>query len=445
MDDKEKTLENYEEEKIQTNLEEDQENLKEENNLIPEIDKKPNIIIGTFEQAPKFLQQNEYIKNGYVINCNSFKNSLRCLFKFHNETVNTWTHLLGSLFFIFLFFYTIFFITNFNIQLNIIKEDNLPSLEKKAVSLYELSPYTMNSFYESVKKIQKSFNNYNQKEIYTETINNIFYLYNEVYNYILYNISSLLEYLKSFLESLSSLEKEAINLINLDESRNNELESYLDSEIRIKMKERPKKELTKFPLFIIIICAFLCLSFSTTYHAIKIISPIIYNISHRFDHGGISLLISGSCFPPYYYFFYYENKFKYFYLLEISILGLGIFLYSILSSEFSKPYKRTFRGILFLIFGICTGIPVIHMTFFGNSINGYYSGIKLKNWYIGGISYIIGALLYILRFPEKIFQGKFDYIGSSHQLFHILVFLGAFFHYFGSLDAYEYRFKYLEY
>ena len=59
--------------------------------------------------------------------------------------------------------------------------------------------------------------------------------------------------------------------------------------------------------------------------------------------------------------------------------------------------------------------------------------------------YIIGALLYILRFPEKIFQGKFDYIGSSHQLFHILVFLGAFFHYFGSLDAYEYRFKYLEY
>jgi len=112
MDDKEKTLENYEEEKIQTNLEEDQEKLKEENNLIPEIDKKQKIIIGTFEQAPKFLQQNEYIKNGYVINCNSFKNSLRCLFKFHNETMNTWTHLLGSLFFIFLFFYTIFFITN---------------------------------------------------------------------------------------------------------------------------------------------------------------------------------------------------------------------------------------------------------------------------------------------------------------------------------------------
>ncbi len=99
---------------------------------------------------------------------------------------------------------------------------------------------------------------------------------------------------------------------------------------------------------------------------------------------------------------------------------------------------------MFLIFGICTGIPIIHMTFFENTIKGYNPGIKLKNWYIGGISYIIGAFLYILRFPEKKFQGKFDYIGSSHQLFHILVFIGAASHYFGSLDAYKYRFENLD-
>ena len=84
------------------------------------------------------------------------------------------------------------------------------------------------------------------------------------------------------------------------------------------------------------------------------------------------------------------------------------------------------------------------MIFFGDNINGYYPGIKLINWYLGGISYIIGALLYIVRFPEKYFQGKFDYFGSSHQLFHIFVLFGATFHYFGSLDAYNYRFKYLQ-
>ena len=37
---------------------------------------KSNIIIGTFKEAPKFLQDNEYIKNGYIINCTTFKQAL---------------------------------------------------------------------------------------------------------------------------------------------------------------------------------------------------------------------------------------------------------------------------------------------------------------------------------------------------------------------------------
>ena len=70
--------------------------------------------------------------------------------------------------------------------------------------------------------------------------------------------------------------------------------------------------------------------------------------------------------------------------------------------------------------------------------------MKLINWYFGGISYVVGALLYILRFPEKKFPRKFDYIGASHQIFHILVFIGALFHFMGSLDAYNYRFNKLK-
>ena len=86
------------------------------------------------------------------------------------------------------------------------------------------------------------------------------------------------------------------------------------------------------------------------------------------------------------------------------------------------------------------GYPYFIWLFFGDKIKGYSHGLKLINWYIGGISYIVGALLYILRYPEKKYPGKFDYIGASHQLFHILVFFGAFFHFLGSIDAYNYRF-----
>jgi len=424
-----------EEEKVERPEEnEEKDKLNNENSL-----HNNSIIIENFNQAPKFLQENEYIQNGYVINCTSFKNALRCLFKFHNETINTWTHLLGAIFFICLIFYTLFFVIDFNIQLDIIRQE-LPSIENKMKYINEISQSTStNEFYNNIKNIHKSFINYIQKTIYEETINNIFSLYNEVKKYT--PIPSLLEYINSFLDSLFTLKSQVIDLINLDNSNTEDLKSYLNTEVKIRIIEQPKKELGRWPLMIIILSAFLCLSFSSTYHALKIISPIIHNISHRFDHGGISLLISGSCFPPYYYFFYYENKFKYFYLIEISVLGLGIFFYSVISSNFSKPKRRTFRGILFLIFGICTGIPIVHLSLFSHTVHGYVPGIKLINWYLGGISYIIGAIIYILRFPEKKFKGKFDYFGSSHQIFHILVFLGATFHYFGSLDAYKYRFK----
>ena len=292
-----------EEEKAERMTDDDHEKLKKDINSENDKTEQSNIVIGNFEEAPKFLQENEYIRKGYVVNCSSFKRALRCLFKFHNETMNTWTHLLGAIFFIFLIFYTLFFIPNFNIQLNIIKNNNLPKVEEKAVILYEHSPDTTYKYYNSVKSIQKDFNNYEQKKIYNETINNIFLLYNDVYNYISSKISTLSEYFKSFLESLSSLKNEVVDLINLDKSKNNILESYLDSEIINKMKERSKKKLTRFPLYIMIISGFLCLFFSACYHCLKIISPTFHNISHRFDHGGISLLISGSCFPPYYYFF----------------------------------------------------------------------------------------------------------------------------------------------
>ena len=84
------------------------------------------------------------------------------------------------------------------------------------------------------------------------------------------------------------------------------------------------------------------------------------------------------------------------------------------------------------------------MAFYGDTIKGYSKDIYLFNWYLGGISYIVGALFYILRFPEKKFPRIFDFVGASHQIFHVLVFLGALFHFMGSLDAYNYRFRHLK-
>ena len=52
--------------------------------------------IGDVDQAPDFLQD-DYTVHGYRIGFSGFGNICRTLFRCHNETVNVWSHMLGSL------------------------------------------------------------------------------------------------------------------------------------------------------------------------------------------------------------------------------------------------------------------------------------------------------------------------------------------------------------
>jgi adiponectin receptor len=52
----------------------------------------------SFEKLPKFLADNEFILHGYRVHF-SFKLCLESLFRRHNETLNVWTHLIGTLVF----------------------------------------------------------------------------------------------------------------------------------------------------------------------------------------------------------------------------------------------------------------------------------------------------------------------------------------------------------
>ena len=304
-----------------------------------------------------------------------------------------------------------------------------------------------------MKEIELNFKNFYNTEkeeettVYISSFDKINYIYNELKNYSLPVMASLYkkikEYYTYFIDAVTLVKEEIIDLIKLDTSLTQEYETHLDTNYHLNLEERKKKELARWPLYIIIFSAIFCLSFSAIFHLFGVINEKYFNILNRFDYGGISLLISGSCFPPYYYFFYYSTLFKYLYLILISVFGVGTFLYS-LTDDFNKPKRRALRGTLFLIFGLCSGVPIMHMAFFGDYIEGYGDDIILLNWYLGGISYIIGALFYILRFPEKKFPGKFDYFGASHQIFHVLVFFGALFHFIGSLEAYNYRFRNLK-
>ena len=101
---------------------------------IPKI--KNGIIVGKYSEAPDYLKDNEYIKNGYLINCNSFDLVLRSLFVCSNETINIWSHLIGCIISIMLILFTAFFIQTGQIkELTQVEYENMKSNVNEAVNL----------------------------------------------------------------------------------------------------------------------------------------------------------------------------------------------------------------------------------------------------------------------------------------------------------------------
>ena len=86
---------------------------------------------------------------------------------------------------------------------------------------------------------------------------------------------------------------------------------------------------------------------------------------------------------------------------------------------------------MFIIYGVSGVIPVLH--YFSIQTVAVINNNLLAFTYLSlmGFFYISGGILYAMRIPEKILPGRCDYYFQSHQIFHLLVNLSAFFHYLG--------------
>ena len=409
---------------IKSNNAQNKSNLSSENNLyeFPKLTKNSidenKVIIGKYEEAPKYLQDNEYIRNGYLINCNySIKKILKSLFKFSNETVNIWSHLLGTLLAIILIFYTGFFIN----QKNKIISTKIKNISNSAKNFLNFLNNLNSEEISIINLISKKF------KLFIKNIPSKKSLTNYVYSF--FN-----DYENSFSNKINNNNIEIINNLKLNYNicKNNILE-YLNT------YKTENKHLPRWPLFIMLSAGIICLGFSFTFHLFGVYSEKLYKILSKLDYGGILFLIAGSCYPPYYFFYYCEPTFQKIYLSFITIFSICVFVYSLTPSFTNKNYRKI-RGTIFLTIGISTAFPILHLAFFGKStVDGFKKQPKLFYWYFGGISYVLGGLIYTLRVPEKYIKNKFDYLGASHQFLHCFVVLGFILHYLGCLDSYYYR------
>lgn len=96
---------------------------------------------------------------------------------------------------------------------------------------------------------------------------------------------------------------------------------------------------------------------------------------------------------------------------------------------------------MFILLGVSAAIPFISYSVKMPTRLGQFllPDLNMAPWMIGGIVYIMGAVLFVVRIPERFVQRKFDLVGSSHQIFHLMVLAGCAIHFTDSFRLYNAR------
>eukprot|EP00850_Spirogloea_muscicola_P010257 SM000059S18734 [mRNA] locus=s59:629989:632745:- [translate_table: standard] len=170
--------------------------------------------------------------------------------------------------------------------------------------------------------------------------------------------------------------------------------------------------LPKWPVYVFLGGAMACLLSSSLCHILHCHSQALSTLLWKLDYAGIAVMIATSFFPPVYYGFMCEWWWRSFYLVAITALAGATVVLS-LWPKFATPPYRPFRATIFVCLGLSGVIPCAH-----NVLHLWDEPITYRmaaQEAAMGAIYIIGAIVYSQRVPERWFPGKVDLVGQSHQ------------------------------
>lgn len=192
-------------------------------------------------------------------------------------------------------------------------------------------------------------------------------------------------------------------------------------------------ETSVLPLTMNIFAACFCMGCSALYHLLGMKGPEVSANLARLDYAGISILIYGTAMPAAYYGFacnevtWLKNTF-------LNILGtasIACFVLTMLPSMGGYKIMRL-RAIMFLTLGGSAALGPLLMKLYPESCVEF----DFFLYTVGAVIYVTGAIVYIVRYPERAAPGHYDLCGASHQLFHVCVLFASLVHYQMNYTAY---------
>uniref|UniRef100_A0A1A8RBK3 Progestin and adipoQ receptor family member IIIa n=2 Tax=Nothobranchius pienaari TaxID=704102 RepID=A0A1A8RBK3_9TELE len=140
------------------------------------------------------------------------------------------------------------------------------------------------------------------------------------------------------------------------------------------------------------------------------------------DYTGVSIGILGCYVPGVFYTFYCNNYLRQVYLVTVLAMILAVFFAQIHPLYLSKQWKQL-RSLIFCSVAGYGLVPTVHWI----CITGGFSS-ELVQAFVPRVlgMYFIAALalvFYVSKVPERYFPGQLNYLGSSHQVWHLLLVL----------------------
>lgn len=184
-----------------------------------------------------------------------------------------------------------------------------------------------------------------------------------------------------------------------------------------------------------LLAAMKCLVCSSVWHTFSGISVLhAKNRFACFDYSGITVLIAASILTTEYTALYCNSVARAVYMTVTAASGLGGVMYT-WHPSFDRPENRTKRISFFVGFAIAGACGFIHTSLlhgFKPSFLFYLPVFKSL------FAYSCGVVVYALLIPERWLKGTIiNYVGTSHNLWHVCVFLGIYYHYIATVQLLE--------
>ena len=355
-----------------------------------------------YDELPRWVrevQASPYILTGYrPVGMYSVKDCFLSIFRLHNETINIWSHLIGTG--VFFWLLIVFAVSSARNSAG----DTGTNVEGRNI-LYQSSHYDQENMPAAGSTNTRLGNSSNKGQIWSR-------------------------FLGGPLVLASPKPSPAVVLSGSENAENVDVHQHEDHTA------------VHYIFIFLAICQIYCMASSVVYHTCHCKSEGMYRLTMLCDYVGISVAVTASFVPIIFFAFNCHPFRQMLYLGLIFVLGL-ISVIVPFFSFFDDPQYLMLRVAIYVSLVASGVLPTAD---FGVAVVGYTEAFRegcpisqtiILTVLLSIMAYSLGVTLYALKIPERWAPGKFDLWCNSHQLWHIFVVLAGILHVTSCFNLYH--------